>query len=819
MRRFLPALLLLCAPLALAQNQTAVSGTLTDPGAVPYYPATVLACLSPSTLYPTVGGQAVNPVPGTNYCVGPVNTAPSGYFSMGLWPNSLITPASTQWVFTVVVPGPPAPSGFGNQQFSATITISGASQDVGATLNAAGVSILRSGGIATNATNLVGPGAITGTFTGTHTESGVVTFSNASSTFAGNAATATSATSATSATNATTATNLTGPGAITGTFSGSPVLSGVLSAKNIESIRFCDQFAGATADVQINAAIANLPANGGTVDCRGYGATSQTIAATVNLNNGSDSQSITLLIDRTTLFTCTITNNTPCFQVGPGSGIVASGGVVTQPNLGILLSSTAAVSNVILYKAQSPNLHSGFELDGVWISCNTASTISDAVIGLQNVLQPANLYNSYVANGCRNTILLKLYSTSGSFVTDATQIWSTGLDCAAQTGCRPVWIGCAAQGSITAIACAGVGNVSFFGGVITHPGSGGIPMVDIEASNGAAGTNVIGNINFYGVHWESSNTTDIGVLINGASEGVHVYGGYASSAAAAGADLIKIANPAGTVSDGIVIDGMDNQGGWTNCVNNTVNSKTITFAGDVCRRFNYRYNQTATTKANMWEDQTGTLVKIDGSGLTTKTLLPFTAGSSDAGSASLPFGNLWLGTAATNNFKFQPAATAGARIWSIPDWGANGSSTQNQPFVIVLTSQYTNSTTTFSNVSGGNTIQFAVAASQNYTATCHLYYQAAATGGLNIEFTGPASPTVVRYGIDLPTAITGVSSGEADAFGTSIGAVSTAGATNLDAMVSFSLINGTNAGTVNLLAKSSAAVQLQIQSGSWCRIQ
>lgn len=49
------------------------------------------------------------------------------------------------------------------------------------------------------------------------------------------------------------------------------------------------------------------------------------------------------------------------------------------------------------------------------------------------------------------------------------------------------------------------------------------------------------------------------------------------------------------------------------------------------------------------------------------TLLPSAAGGTDIGSTSLPFGNLWLGTAATNNFKFQPAATAAARTISIPD--------------------------------------------------------------------------------------------------------------------------------------------------------
>jgi hypothetical protein len=49
------------------------------------------------------------------------------------------------------------------------------------------------------------------------------------------------------------------------------------------------------------------------------------------------------------------------------------------------------------------------------------------------------------------------------------------------------------------------------------------------------------------------------------------------------------------------------------------------------------------------------------------TLLPIGAGGVDLGSTALPFGNLWLGTAATNNFKFQPASTTGARIITIAD--------------------------------------------------------------------------------------------------------------------------------------------------------
>ena len=140
--------LLLFASAASAQTQTLVSGTLTDPNGVAYYPATVIACLSPSTLNPTVGGNAVNPRPGANYCVGPVNTSGSGFFSMALWPNANIAPASTTWVFTVQASGTPPPSGNGTLNFSsAGVTISGATQDVSTNINSVGTAQLKTSGV------------------------------------------------------------------------------------------------------------------------------------------------------------------------------------------------------------------------------------------------------------------------------------------------------------------------------------------------------------------------------------------------------------------------------------------------------------------------------------------------------------------------------------------------------------------------------------------------------------------------------------------------------------------------------------------------
>src|SRR6266446_1350960 len=123
------AFLLMATGSALAQNPTAVSGTITDPAGVAYFPATVTACLTPVTTSPIVNNQHVNPNEGTNYCAPLANTSSTGFFSLSLFPNSAITPGGTQWRFTVTALGAAPPAGKGSQTFQSSITISGTSQD------------------------------------------------------------------------------------------------------------------------------------------------------------------------------------------------------------------------------------------------------------------------------------------------------------------------------------------------------------------------------------------------------------------------------------------------------------------------------------------------------------------------------------------------------------------------------------------------------------------------------------------------------------------------------------------------------------------
>jgi hypothetical protein len=128
------------APAAHAQF-TQVTGTITDPSGLPYSYGTISASLIPAT----TGNWQCNSqgytgqIPTTNLDI-------NGKFAASMCPNALVSPAGSQWVFSVSVPGVPPPLGFGAVNFTATLTITGTSEDIGAALSALAPAMTRNGG-------------------------------------------------------------------------------------------------------------------------------------------------------------------------------------------------------------------------------------------------------------------------------------------------------------------------------------------------------------------------------------------------------------------------------------------------------------------------------------------------------------------------------------------------------------------------------------------------------------------------------------------------------------------------------------------------
>lgn len=144
MRRLaLPLFFLICifpaAAFVNGQTPTLVTGTVTDINSIPYSNARVTAQLIPSTASPTIIANGIpTQIGGLNAASADVN----GNFTMNLFCNSagggcsVISPAGTQWQFTVTTTGVLQPWGTGPQACSATVTITGASQSISATFSA-----------------------------------------------------------------------------------------------------------------------------------------------------------------------------------------------------------------------------------------------------------------------------------------------------------------------------------------------------------------------------------------------------------------------------------------------------------------------------------------------------------------------------------------------------------------------------------------------------------------------------------------------------------------------------------------------------------
>lgn len=145
--------LLLMTGSALAQFTT-VTGTVTDPNGLPYAGGTISAALV-SSGSPTLNGLPYSPPQQ------PSGLNSAGTFTMRLADVTVLLPGGSTWSFTVCSGvGTVQPSfGKASQCFTVTgVSISGASQDIGATLTAAALALTVSFGAGTG--NVSGTGTI-----------------------------------------------------------------------------------------------------------------------------------------------------------------------------------------------------------------------------------------------------------------------------------------------------------------------------------------------------------------------------------------------------------------------------------------------------------------------------------------------------------------------------------------------------------------------------------------------------------------------------------------------------------------------------------
>jgi hypothetical protein len=120
---------------------TLVSGTVTDPNGVAYANGTINATL----ITPGGGSGATLNGASFNQYPGPFQMQADGSFTFRLPDNNVVQPSGTQWKFTVGIAGALPPLGTGPQSFSVTLSITGASQSISASLNPSAPKLVAAG--------------------------------------------------------------------------------------------------------------------------------------------------------------------------------------------------------------------------------------------------------------------------------------------------------------------------------------------------------------------------------------------------------------------------------------------------------------------------------------------------------------------------------------------------------------------------------------------------------------------------------------------------------------------------------------------------
>jgi hypothetical protein len=148
-------------------------------------------------------------------------------------------------------------------------------------------------------------------------------------------------------------------------------------------------------------------------------------------------------------------------------------------------------------------------------------------------------------------------------------------------------------------------------------------------------------------------------------------------------------------------------------------------------------------------------------------------------------------------------------------WTCNSSGAWQLPTKQALASPFTVSGVTFQNVTG---IVLPVAAGVSYFYICYFDYQVSTTSVIpQIKLTGPSAPTYVYYTSlwQIGASTSPVYAGPAaSAFGTAQGASPTAATTNFQLLIHLTLLNGVNAGAIQLQTAAPTGGSFTLEGGA-----
>lgn len=281
------------------------------------------------------------------------------------------------------------------------------------------------------------------------------------------------------------------------TLAGSTAMSGPVTSTStfaghiVNGVPMAETFTGADWGEKVTAAIAALPSTGGTVDARGFGVTSQTLANPCAI--GAGAKRVCLLVDGRTPVVINVTGGLDAITISDGSIVKADmqGGPASFTG-GFRLGNAANIQSVFAPADRTGT--SIFMLEGVTVLGNASATVTGALIDVQGVftgslLRDVTIYNPYNCIGLR--ILPGTVSQICSdLVLDNVQSNGGGV-----AGARPFVIN--GLGALSAVT-----GITILGGAFQHAGAGQYE-IELDGLNaGGPGFRVFG-IYFYGHHVET----------------------------------------------------------------------------------------------------------------------------------------------------------------------------------------------------------------------------------------------------------------------------------------------------------------------------
>lgn len=468
-------------------------------------------------------------------------------------------------------------------------------------------------------------------------------------------------------------------------------------------------FPGGTADIQLTNAINALPSGGGIVSCYNYGPSTQTIAATVT--TGAATKPVFLACNRATTFVPS-TNSTDMFAIAANSQTDG----LTIVTTGVANYAGNAVKFIDTYADdQTTSLTNFLICNGTVLSSGPCHGGSLSGVGLGNGIlmqaqtTPSNTFIAFVhldhghIIGFNNGLLLNSTGTAASNSFINANVF-TDIEVSVANHCAKLQSN---PGDLT-------GNKFFglqceFGGVS--------PPVDGWSISAGVGSN--GNDNWcFGCSMFDMVTGQTGVVYGANTRNNYYYGSIHNNVGG------TAFTDSGTTGTNNVTDSNNNQFG-----NDVPWNSTGSLLFNIPNGFGFKLK----TPDTQWNIAPHTVAANDLcytlSGVATEMCLTSTELypaniALNLGKAANPWANMFIGTAATNNFKLNPVATAAARTVTIND--TNGVATVALPlFGSAGTAGYQTkrvagcATAASLNATCDTTVTWTTAfADANYTAVC-----------------------------------------------------------------------------------------------------